>query len=59
MINIYNSARNIMDFYMEKLEEDLENSNVHFAVQYANLKLLKYRTSSLLDAIESYTIKVD
>lgn len=47
-----------MDFYMEKLAEDIENPQAHYAQQYADLKLLKFRTSSIKDALESYEIQV-
>lgn len=57
-MNIYNSAKAIMDFYMEKLAEDIENPQAHYAQQYADLKLLKFRTSSIKDALESYEIQV-
>lgn len=58
MTNEFTVAKNIMDFYMDKLAEDLENPQAHFAMQYANLKLLRVRTSSMLDALESYDIEV-
>ena len=59
MTNLYNSAKNIMDFYMEKLDADINNPQAHYAQQYANLKLLKFRTSGIKDALESYDIEID
>lgn len=58
MTNAFTSAKSIVDFYMEQLTNDAENPNAHFALQYANLKLLKLRTESMLDALESYEIEV-
>jgi hypothetical protein len=52
------SAKNIVDFYLEKLSRDLENPNAIYAMQWAQLKLLRLRTNATLDSLESYPIEV-
>lgn len=54
--NTYTNAKKIFDFYMEQLSDDFSQES-QFAQQYANLKLLKFRTQGILDSIQSYNIK--
>lgn len=54
----FSSAKNIVDFYMNKLSEDIENKEAIFALQWANLHILKLRTNSTLNTLESYDIEV-
>lgn len=56
--NKFTHAKRIFDFYMQKCAEDVESQTSPFASQYANLKLLKYRTNCILNSLESYKIKV-
>lgn len=53
----FSAAKSIVDFYTEKLHEDLDTPGVQFAIQYAHLNLLKLRTVASLDALESYDIE--
>lgn len=56
--NEFTHAKRIFDFYMEKCTEDISSTTAPYATQYANLKLLRFRTNSILNALESYDIKV-
>lgn len=58
MIN-YTAAKKVMDFYIKALENDIENSEAHFVLQMAQLKLLKYNTNCYLNTLESYSIDVE
>ena len=58
-MNTYNSAKNILDFYIDKLSSDIDNPEAQFAMQYADLHLLKMRTNAVLDALESYDIEYE
>jgi hypothetical protein len=55
-MNNYTHAKKVFDFYMTKLSEDDKVAAV-YAQQYANLRILRLRTESLLNSLESYTIK--
>lgn len=55
----YTSAKKIMDFYIKSLENDKESTEAQFALQTAQLKLMKYSTECLLDALESYSIEIN
>lgn len=55
----FSAAKSIVDFYITKLNEDSDNAGAQFALQYSNLHLLRLRTSSSLDALESYDIEVN
>jgi hypothetical protein len=55
----YNNAKKIFDFFMEKASEDTFNTDAVWAQQYANLKLMKYRTQSIKNALESYKIEAN
>jgi len=57
MINFI-SAKKVMDFYIKSLEEDREKTEAQFVLQLTQLKMLKYNTSCMLDALESYSIEV-
>ena len=58
-MNKYTNAKIIFDFYMNKLQEDTSVQGNLSAMQFANLKLLKLRTNSLLNSLYSYKIEVD
>lgn len=58
-MNNFNSAKNILDFYLDKLSSDTDNQNAQFALQYANLHLLRMRTDAVLNALESYDIEYE
>jgi len=58
MIN-FTSAKKVMDFYIKSLEADKEKTEAQFSLQIPQLKLLKYNTNCLLDALESYSIEVE
>jgi hypothetical protein len=55
----YSSAKKIMDFYIKQLENDRESTEAQFSLQVAQLKLLKYNTNCMLDALESYSIETE
>ncbi len=55
-MNNYTHAKKVFDFYMTKLVED-DKVEAVYAQQYANLRILRLRTESLLNSLESYTIK--
>jgi len=55
-MNNYTHAKKVFDFYMTKLAED-DKVEAVYAQQYANLRILRLRTESLLNSLESYTIK--
>lgn len=58
-MNSFTSAKNIVDFYIEKLNDDIENKEAHFASQYASLLLLKLKTESIKDSLMSYGIETE
>lgn len=58
-MNEYTNAKIIFDFYMGKLQANTDSQGNLFAIQYANLKLLRLRTEGLLNSLYSYDIKVD
>lgn len=55
--NSFSSSKKVMDFYMSKLEQS-DKPEAQYALQYANLKLMRYRLTCILDSLHSYDIKV-
>jgi hypothetical protein len=53
----FNAAKNIVDFYISKLSEDITNPNAVFAMQWSQLKLLRLRTNASLNTLESYELE--
>lgn len=55
--NNFIHAKRIMDFYLEKLDSDT-TPEARFAGQYAHLKLMSFRSQSIVNSLASYKIKV-
>lgn len=52
------AAKKILDWYMEKLEDD-DSMEAKDALQYLHLQLLKYKANTTLNTLYSYPITVD
>lgn len=57
-MNSFSSAKKIMDFYMSKLAES-DTEEAEYALQYAMLQQLKFRTNACLDSLNSYAVEVE
>lgn len=57
-MNSFSSAKKIMDFYMSKLAES-NTEEAEYALQYAMLQQLKFRTNACLDSLNSYSVEVE
>lgn len=55
----YTHAKKVMEFYLTKLEQDKSNPQSQYAMQLAQLKLMKYKVNCLLDGLTSYDIEVE
>ena len=55
----YNNAKRVVDYYLNRLQEDKENPQAVFTMQSAQLKLTKYHTQCMLDGLTSYDIEME
>jgi hypothetical protein len=51
-------AKRIVDFYLAKLDDDMTPA-AKFAAQYAHLKLMGFRSQSIVNSLSSYQIEVN
>jgi len=49
-------AKRIVDFYIDKLKDEM-TPQAQFALQYAHLKLMKFRAQATVNSLTSYPIK--
>jgi len=51
------SAKIVLDWYIERLEEDMSPES-QYALQYLNLQLTRYKSEAALNMLYSYPISV-
>lgn len=56
-MNRFIHAKRIMDFYLEKLDQDT-SVEARYAGQYAHLKLMSFKSQSVVNSLASYKIEV-
>jgi hypothetical protein len=58
MLNLkYIHAQKILNFYMEKLEDD-DSSEAKWALQWLHLQMAKFKCNNILDMLKSYPLEI-
>ena len=54
----YIHAQKVLQFYIEKLEDD-DIEEAKWALQWINLQMLKYKCNNMIDMLTAYPLEVE